>query len=70
MGFPVPLKEWMQDGPVRDFAGDILLSRDSKERGIYCPKALESMLSEQGVGGRQLWGALCLELWHRSFIDA
>ena len=24
----------------------------------------------QGVGGRQLWGALSLELWHQRFIDA
>lgn len=69
MGFPVPLKEWMKQGPVRDFAGDVLLSRSSRERGIYRPQALESMIDDQGVGGRQLWGALCLELWHRNFID-
>jgi asparagine synthase (glutamine-hydrolysing) len=69
MGFPVPLKEWMQGGPVRDFVGDVLLSRASKDRGIYHPEALEGMLKDHGVGGRQLWGALCLELWHRSFID-
>jgi asparagine synthase (glutamine-hydrolysing) len=69
MGFPVPLKEWMQSGVVRDFVGDVLLSRASKERGIYRPDALESMMNDHGVGGRQLWGALCLELWHHRFID-
>jgi asparagine synthase (glutamine-hydrolysing) len=70
MGFPVPLGEWMQSGAVRDFAGDILLSQRSRERGVYRPAALEAMLSRHGVGGRQLWGALSLELWHRRFIDA
>ena len=24
----------------------------------------------QGAYGRQLWGALCLELWHQVYIDA
>lgn len=70
MGFPVPLHEWMQRGPVRDFAGDVLLSQRSIERGIYRREALESMLARQGVGSRQLWGALSLELWHRRFMDA
>ena len=70
MGFPVPLKEWMRGGCVRDFVGDTLLASRSLERGIFNPVALRAMLDEQGVGGRQLWGALSLELWHRQFIDA
>lgn len=70
MGFPVPLGEWMRSGTVRDFVSDTLLSRRSRQRGIYRPDALEAMLDRQGVGGRQLWGALCLELWHQRFIDA
>lgn len=69
MGFPVPLREWMAKGTVRDFVSDTLLSRSSKERGVYRPEALEAMLTDQGVGARRLWGALCLELWHKSFID-
>lgn len=70
MGFPVPLKEWMQGGVVRDFVGDTLLSTRSLQRGIFKPEALNNMMSSQGVGGRQLWGALSLELWHRRFMDA
>ncbi len=69
MGFPVPLREWMQAGPVRDFVGDVLLSKASLERGIFTSDALNAMLSDQGVGARRLWGALCLELWHQQFID-
>jgi asparagine synthase (glutamine-hydrolysing) len=69
MGFPVPLKEWMVKGIVRDFIGDTLLSQKSFKRNIYSKTALENMIDNQGVGGRQLWGALCLELWHQVYID-
>lgn len=70
MGFPVPLKEWMQGGPVREFVSDTLLSQKSKSRGIYSETSLEGMIHNPGVGGRQLWGALSLELWHQQFIDS
>jgi len=70
MGFPVPLKEWMQGGLVKEFVSDILLSQKSKSRGIYSEVSLEAMIHNPGVGGRQLWGALCLELWHQQFIDS
>lgn len=70
MGFPVPLGEWMRGGVVRDFVGDTLLASRSLQRGIFKPEVLKNMMTSQGVGGRQLWGALSLELWHRRFIDA
>jgi asparagine synthase (glutamine-hydrolysing) len=70
MGFPVPLAEWMQGGVVRDFVNDTLLGEASRTRGIYSETALRSMADNQGVGSRQLWGALSLELWHQRFIDA
>lgn len=70
MGFPVPIKEWMQGGPVKDFITDVLLSKKSKDRGIYKISSLENMISNPGVGARQLWGALSLELWHQQFIDS
>jgi len=69
MGFPVPLNEWMEGGIVREFVADTLLSRSSLERGIFKSDALYSMIESQGVGGRQLWGALSLELWHQTFLD-
>lgn len=69
MGFPVPLNEWMQGGIVREFVADTLLSQKSLQRGIYKPEVLRSMLESHGVGGRQLWGALSLELWHQAYID-
>jgi asparagine synthase (glutamine-hydrolysing) len=69
MGFPVPLKEWMASGPVKEFVSDILLSKASRERGIFFPKSIEKLINTEGAFGRQLWGALCLELWHQRFID-
>ena len=69
MGFPVPLNVWMRGGEVRDFVSDTLLSKKSIERGIYKREALENMISNNGVGGRQLWGALSLELWNRQYMD-
>ena len=68
MGFLVPLKEW-RNGPVRDFAPDVLLSKSCKERGTFNAKGLEQLLVKEGRYGRQIWGALCLELWSREFLD-
>ncbi|MDP3163916.1 MAG: asparagine synthase (glutamine-hydrolyzing) [Hydrogenophaga sp.] len=69
MGFPVPFSEWLKGGPVRDFVGDVLLGQRSRERGLFRPAALERLMQAEGQYGRQLWGALCLELWHQRFID-
>lgn len=69
MGFPVPLREWMRGGRVRDFVADTLLATASRQRGIFRPDALERLIDSQTTFGRQLWGALCLELWHEIFLD-
>jgi asparagine synthase (glutamine-hydrolysing) len=69
MGFPVPLKEWMVEGPVREFVTDTLTSRRSRERGLFDPAALADLIDRETAFGRQLWGVLCLELWHQQFID-
>ena len=69
MGFPVPLTEWLQKSPVRDFVREILLSQTSRERGLFDTKALENLMNTEICFGRQLWGVLCLELWHQQFID-
>lgn len=68
MGFPVPLQRWIK-GPARDFVRDILLSQRARERGIFCPKELEKLIGNEFDFGRSLWGALQIELWHRTFID-
>jgi asparagine synthase (glutamine-hydrolysing) len=68
MGFPVPLTDWLR-GPIRNFVGDVLLDGRARQRGLYRMPGLEKMLSSEAPFDRELWGVLCLELWHRSFID-
>ncbi len=68
MGFPVPLTRWLQS-ELRDYAGDILLSKRCRERGLFDVAALTGAIDSEQPFGRSLWGALCLELWYRQFMD-
>ena len=68
MGFPTPLNEWMKGG-MKDFVLDIMLSQKAVERGIYKTDQIEKQITENSKFNRDLWGALNLELWHRTFID-
>ncbi len=69
MGFPVPLHLWAR-GPCRDFFRDHLLDRRARERGIFDPAEVEKLMTYERPFSRQLWGMLCLELWHREFLDS
>lgn len=68
MGFPVPYVSWLQ-GPLREFADEILLGERAREREIYRIDRIEDLLDEERPNGRALWGILCLELWFRTYID-
>ncbi|PTM15100.1 MAG: asparagine synthase (glutamine-hydrolyzing) [Bacteroidetes bacterium] len=68
MGFPVPLHLWAKNG-AGVFFRDVLLSKTCRERGIFDPKKLENLIDNERAFGRTLWGALCVELWFRQFID-
>lgn len=70
MGFPVPLREWMSTDIVRDFVHATLLGRRSRERGLFNLEIMARMIEREATFGRQIWGALCLELWHQQFIDS
>lgn len=67
-GFPVPLHLW-QKGPLRDFLHDILMSQKARERGIFNYQAIDQAVENEKDFGRLIWGALCLELWYRTFMD-
>ena len=72
-GFGVPLCKWFRS-ELKDYISDILLSRQSLERGYFRPDGVRALLSEH-VSGKvdhspRLWTLLMLELWHREFIDA
>lgn len=68
MGFPVPLNAWYR-GVARDFVHDTLLSRRACERGLYDVNRVGKLLESDQTFSRLTWGLLCIELWHRAFID-
>jgi asparagine synthase (glutamine-hydrolysing) len=51
----------------------ILLSDRARERGVLRPEFIERLLEEhrRGESDRRLvlWTLLCVEWWHRIFID-
>lgn len=68
MGFPVPLHQWLQSS-AKDFVADILFSQRARERGIYNIDHIEKAYETQSEFCRSTWGLLCIELWHRIYID-
>ncbi len=72
MGFPVPLDAWLR-GAWNATAADVLLDRQSRERGIIDPRAVGALLRDHASGRvdgtDRLWSLLNLELWFRTFID-
>jgi len=73
MGFGVPVGDWMR-GALRPLLEDVLLSSRSNQRGYFRPDAVRRLVERHTGGGEdcsfQLWSLLCLELWHREFVDA
>ena len=61
------MNEWLA-GPLKDFTHDILLSRQSRQRGIFNIEALSKNLESPRQYGRALWGALNIEMWFRKFM--
>ena len=68
MGFPVPLNEWLS-GPLKDFVGDTLFSKRCRERGVFDSEKMAALSRSESQYGREVWGALCLELWFQNFFD-
>jgi asparagine synthase (glutamine-hydrolysing) len=51
---------------------DVLLDQTARERGIFDPAAIETLLLQHQRGeprGDQIWALMMLELWYRAFID-
>lgn len=71
MGFPVPLNSWVRrGGPARDLIGDVLGSRAAQTRPYLAGGVpIDRLLDSQSAYGRNLWALLCLEIWHRAFVD-
>jgi asparagine synthase (glutamine-hydrolysing) len=68
MGFPVPLHLWARNR-LRGFIQDILLSSACRQRGLFDPEYVKTLIEREEEFGRRLWGLLNLELWFQTFID-
>jgi len=72
MGFGVPLGAWFRR-ELRDMARDVLLGSQARERGLFRPSEVESLLAIHDSGRRdcsaRLWSLICFELWMRQWAD-
>jgi asparagine synthase (glutamine-hydrolysing) len=63
-GFAVPVGEWLRS-PLKDWAGDLLSGAAVKERGLVCPRTVETLWAEHQSGRRdhtaRLWPVLNLQ---------
>jgi asparagine synthase (glutamine-hydrolysing) len=71
-GFAVPLGRWFRGG-MEGILYDLLLSRRSRQRGVFEPKEVERLIDAHGRGrplDLELWTLMSFELWCRVFQDA
>lgn len=68
MGFPVPLKEWLNND-VSDYVHDVFGSQAARTRGYVDNDLALAGLKDMGAFSRKFWGLFSLELWHREFHD-
>ena len=69
MGFPVPLHLWYKS-KLGSYVKEVLLDKRARERGIFDVVQLEKTIENEKAFGRATWGALCLELWFKEYIDS
>ena len=72
-GFSIPLIYWLKND-LRDYVKEILLDRQTLNRGYFNPKCIEKLVKEFYAGNpevryTQIWALLLFEIWHRTFID-
>jgi asparagine synthase (glutamine-hydrolysing) len=68
-GFPVPYEAWLRK-ELRSWVREILLDRQTTNRGYFDAKSVERWLSaseDKGVNFKEIFSLATLELWHRSF---
>jgi len=72
MGFGVPIDHWMRN-EYRNLLGAVLLSEQALDRGLFQRREIERLISDHQSRrwdhAYRLWNLLCLELWHRLFVD-
>ncbi len=70
-GFGLPVDRWMRE-ELEPLSRDVLLDQTARNRGVFDPTAVETLLQRHQRGeprGDQIWALMILELWYRTFID-
>lgn len=70
-GFSMPVKRWFRT-TLRDYARDMLLSRQAAERGLFRVDRVADLIDRHQAGqdhGDRLWNLLALEVWFREMVD-
>ena len=72
MGFPTPIRQWLQ-GPQLDVVQEVITGPRSAERCFFEPQALGRLFDEHRTDHRdhtdRIWRLLNLEHWCRIFLD-
>jgi asparagine synthase (glutamine-hydrolysing) len=71
LGFPVPIRHWLQAGELLDWAHEMLGATQADE--LIDVGAVRRMLDEHLAGSsdhsRRLWTVLIFMLWHAIFVE-
>ena len=72
VGFGVPLRRWIKQD-LSELINDLLSVESVNNRGLFSPKGVRQLISDNQVGkidaSYTLFSLLCIELWCRKFID-
>jgi len=70
--FSAPMRGWLRN-ELKTMVFDILSSDSLKKRGVYNPKFVEKLISENDKGIRDnsqlIWRLMVNEIWFRKFFD-
>jgi len=71
-GFSPPDRTWYQ-GRNLSYVREVLLDSTALSRGLLRPARVERVINEHAGGDADhrllIWSLLCLEWWHKHFVD-
>jgi asparagine synthase (glutamine-hydrolysing) len=71
-GFPVPYERWLKN-EFRNDALDILLDKRTLDRGYFDKNFMRAFVEKEyssvQSSPKEIFSLICLEMWHRIFID-
>ena len=70
VGFPTPFSSWLKTD-LKDWVQDVLLDRQTLERGYFNRSCVENLIKEHSQSERfpkEILSLISLELWHRNFV--